>query len=313
MEVLVPIVTGLLAGLCAHGLLGTGHRGRHGGGGSVPVATRALHAAGFWISHVDVPSRGVLSFALVGAGRRVERLAPGALAGTDRRRLEAGCLGLALCASSLVGGVLFWSWSGCVVGAAVPCAAIAWRWRSVRRAQADDLERALPDAFRSLAVALGSGLSMGQSMAFIVARSEGPVRAEFSRVALAIDCGIPVAEALDALVARADAPGLETVALALKVSQRTGAPLQGLLTQAAQMAQGRLELKRHLDVKTAQARMSARLVALMPVAMVCALSLISSDFRAGAASATGTACIAAAFALNALAWSIIRKIMEVRI
>ena len=73
----------------------------------------------------------------------------------------------------------------------------------------------------------------------------------------------------------------------------------------------RMELARRLDVKTSQARMSARLVALMPVAMVGLLTLLSGDFRAGLATPVGAGSVAVALALNLLAWWIIRHMMEV--
>lgn len=55
------------------------------------------------------------------------------------------------------------------------------------------------------------------------------------RVAAAIDCGVSATDALDDLLDRIDAPGLSLVTLALKVSQRTGAPLADLLSEASSM------------------------------------------------------------------------------
>lgn len=43
----------------------------------------------------------------------------------------------------------------------------------------------------------------------------------------------------------------------------------------------RIELKRRLDVKTSQARMSAHMVAAMPAGMCAVLALLSADFRRG--------------------------------
>lgn len=46
----------------------------------------------------------------------------------------------------------------------------------------------------------------------------------------------------------------------------------------------RIELKRRLDVKTSQARMSAHMVAAMPTGMCAVLALLSADFRRGLAT-----------------------------
>lgn len=181
------------------------------------------------------------------------------------------------------------------------------------RARQTRIEASMPEAFGALAISLGSGLSLAQAMRYVGGHSDEPIRTEFLRVSSAISCGVPTGEALDELIERLRAPGLELVALALKVSRITGAPLSGLLAEAAQMAGERIELARRLDVKTSQARMSARMVACMPVGMVGFLTLFSGDFRAGVAMAPGMFSIVLALMLNAIAWAIIRRIMRVRL
>ena len=181
------------------------------------------------------------------------------------------------------------------------------------RARQARIEAAMPEAFGALAISLGSGLSLAQAMRYVGSHSEEPIRTEFLRVSSAIGCGVPTAEALDELIDRLKTPGLELVALALKVSRVTGAPLGGLLADAARMAGERIELARRLDVKTSQARMSARMVACMPVGMIGFLMLFSGDFRAGVATVPGMFSLVLALMLNAIAWVIIRRIMRVRL
>ena len=181
------------------------------------------------------------------------------------------------------------------------------------RARRNRIERLLPEAFGTLAISLGSGLSLTQAIRYAGVHAEEPIQSEFLRVASEMDCGVSAAGALNGLVERMQAPGLELVALALNVSRRTGAPLAGLLAEAAQLASDRVELSRKLDVKTSQARMSARLVSCMPVGMITFLSLLSGDFRAGVATVAGITSIAVALALNVVAGVIIHRIMQVRL
>lgn len=77
------------------------------------------------------------------------------------------------------------------------------------------------------------------------------------------------------------------------------------------MVSERIKLRRQLDVKTSQARMSAHLVAAMPIAMAAVLALLSSDYREGMTTAIGAISIMAALLLNGVALIIIRKIMDV--
>ena len=200
-----------------------------------------------------------------------------------------------------------------LAGSAAPFLLMAGKDRVRKGMERKRAQEAMPEAFGALAISLASGLSLPQAMRYVGSHAVEPVRSEFMRTSFSIGCGVPAPEALDSMLERLSVPGLELVALSLKVSQRTGAPLKGLLAEATRLVESRMELERLLDVKTAQARMSARLVALMPVGMTAALSLISDDFRRGLATGAGMACVSVAMTLNLIAWSIIRKIMEVRL
>ncbi|MBY4797229.1 type II secretion system F family protein [Collinsella sp. AGMB00827] len=197
--------------------------------------------------------------------------------------------------------------------AALPGVLLIAKGRMRARQRNQELEAAMPEAFGALSAALGSGCSLSQAMRFVGGHASEPIRPEFTRVSLAIDCGIPATQALDALLIRLPVAGLNLVTLALKVSERTGAPMQDLLGRATQLVGARIELRRLLDVKTAQARMSARMVGLMPVAMAGALSLLSQDFRRGIACPVGALSMVFALSLNLVAWLIIKKIMQVRL
>ena len=199
------------------------------------------------------------------------------------------------------------------VGFALPVGALAVSSVRRRRQDARRLEEAMPEAFGSLAVSLGSGHSLPQAMRYVGSHAEEPVRSEFMRVSFAVDCGIAAIEALDAMLDRLHAPGLDLVVLALNFSQRTGAPLKDLLAEATRMVTEHIELKRTLDVKTSQARMSARLVASMPMAMIALLSLLSGDFRTGLATPAGAISVAVGLVLDVTALLVIRNIMKVEL
>ena len=162
---------------------------------------------------------------------------------------------------------------GFALGLVAPFAVGAARDGFESRREQHDAEEAMPEAFTALSMSLASGHSLAQGMRFVGAHAQEPVHTEFLRVAAAIDCGISATDALDDLLVRIDAPGLSLVTLALKVSQRTGAPLADLLSEASSMVGERIELKRRLDVKTSQARMSAHMVAAMPAGMCAVLAL----------------------------------------
>lgn len=263
---------------------------------------------------VDVLASLAEPFCDMGAAKRLLFGSSGESGGAvlDKRRAAAMVV-LLMGVGSVVGGVASLSVPGALIGAGAPVIALAVAGGRAKKATARDVERAMPEAFGALSIALGSGHSLAQAMRYVGVHSREPVRSEFMRVGFAIDCGFSATEALDGLITRLSAPGLDMVALALKVSQRTGAPLKDLLEEAARLVGDRIELQRTLDVKTSQARMSARLVAGMPVAMIVFLTLLSSDFRKGVATVSGAFCVLVALGLNAVAWLVIRKIMKVEL
>ena len=229
------------------------------------------------------------------------------------REAELGLLVVASAACAVAVGVAVMSPAGALAGLAVPCVMCAGRISRARRERQRALETAMPEAFGALAISLGSGHSLAQALRFVGAHAEEPLRSAFLEASLEITCGVPAHEALQELLRRLPAPGLGLVTTALAVSQRTGAPLRDLLGRAAGMVGERIELARRLEVKTAQARLSARLVTAMPVVLMGALTLLSPDFRAGIASVAGALSVVVALALDAVAWLIIRKIMEVKV
>ena len=70
------------------------------------------------------------------------------------------------------------------------------------------------------------------------------------------------------------------------------------------------ELERLLSVKTAQVRLSVRVVSALPPIMVGTLSLISPDFQRGVMTPVGLGCILVAAVLDAVAIVSIRALMR---
>lgn len=318
MEVVMPCCVALLAALSVDGVLSCLGEGT----GKLPsasevrdVAVKAVtglaRSVGELLTDLGIPTERARTRLADELRRlRVRRRAP--FAGLDDESALGAVVLVSACMAVLL-GVLAWSPLGVLIGFCIPIAAL-WLHASRReRSTRDKAAESMPEAFEALSISLESGLSLQQAMHYVGGHSEEPVRSEFMRASFAMSCGVPAAEALDEMVGRLSAPGLELVALALKISKRTGAPLKDLLAEASQLAGERIELSRQLDVKTSQARMSAQLVAAMPVAMVALLSLLSSDFRAGLATTAGALSVAVALLLNVVAWLIIRKIMKVEL
>lgn len=308
MEIVVPLVVGGLAGLSVATACGMEPR--------VPRMPLAELARQVFESVVDkLPRELVENDSIKKIARSWASLVPvhrlGFVIEDDAARLAFLLLSSGACCIALT--MVSLSPVGFVLGLVAPLGVGAARDTFDQRREQHDVEEAMPEAFTALSMSLASGHSLAQGMRFVGAHAQEPVHTEFLRVAAAIDCGISATDALDDLLVRIDAPGLSLVTLALKVSQRTGAPLADLLSEASSMVGERIELKRRLDVKTSQARMSAHMVSAMPAGMCAVLALLSADFRRGLATPAGAGAVVLGLALNAVALVVIRRIMRVEL
>lgn len=211
---------------------------------------------------------------------------------------------------ALTGVALSHSWLGIPAGIFAAVALLAlWQSRRARQRKRQ-LEQQVPDVFRSLSGALSSGKTLAQAVSYVSASGSGPLYQEFGRASLLISCGSSATDALAELPQRVEAPGVSLMVTALSVSARTGAPLQGLFTRAARLVERRFELERELSAKTAQVRLSSHIVSILPLAMVCLLTLLSPDYRTGIAMPVGTGCVAVAAVLDLVALLAIRRLMK---
>lgn len=219
-----------------------------------------------------------------------------------------GLVALGIACAGVAGGILAGP-PGVPVGLfACVGALVSWS-ASLVRVREEELAREVPGAFRSLAGALGSGKTLSQAISY-VGSGKGALAREFGRASLRVSCGSSASEALDELAGRVSAPGIGLMVCALAVSARTGSPLHGLFMRSAELAERRFELKRELMAKTAQVRLSARIVCGLPAGLVGALVLLSPDFREGLATPVGLGCVVLAVVLDVAAVITIRQLMR---
>lgn len=206
-----------------------------------------------------------------------------------------------LFARSVVGS--FAALVGCVVGVAV------WHSSECRKRERALIDE-MPEVFRTLAMALGSGETLTQAIEYVGVHERGYAGEAFVHAALRLRCGASTEDAMVELGRELDAPGVGLLTTALVIAQRTGSPLRGLFQSSAQLVERQGEYERMLAVKTAQVRLSVRIVCLLPLLLVLLLSMISVDFQHGLATPAGTASMLLATLMDGCALLIIRHLMR---
>lgn len=209
----------------------------------------------------------------------------------------------------ILGLVMSRSVAGLVVALLGECVCLALHALSQERKRAQELAEEMPNIFRTLATALESGHTLVQAIDYVGLHGRGPARDSFVRTSLRLRCGMSMEDALVQLTEELDAPGVSLMATALAISQRTGSPLRDLFQRLATLVERSQELERTLGVRTAQVRLSVRIVVGLPLVMVCLLSLISADYQQGLTTAAGLTCLLVAAGMDGLAIMLIRKIL----
>lgn len=309
MEVFALMAAAASAGIAAALALGEAPRL----GGAIVLAGRALPPRGL-AALVRLGSTPVVQAAslLPGwgwAARRARAFAARAGVALGEDQAQALLL-LAVAACGMFSALLFWSivaGVAAMLGAALALGVWEARARSVR---SRELAQEMPAVFRTLSVAMGSGQTLAQAVEYVGTHERGPAAEPFGRLSLRLRCGLGTEEALGLLAAELEAPGVELLATALVVSHRTGSPLRELLTRSARLVERQGEFQRLLAVKTAQVRLSVRIVCALPLALVLLLALISPDFQRGLLTPAGLASVLIALAMDAAALLIIRKLMR---
>lgn len=152
---------------------------------------------------------------------------------------------------------------------------------AARRRRLNRLEKQLPHALSLIGSGLASGMSLSHAIAFVASDVPEPLASELGIVADEMRGGTGVVEALARLAARVPVPGLDTLLVAVELQYTLGGDIVALLDRAIRSMRSAEELRERLVVQTAQARLSARIVGALPIALFAVLSVSSHEYFTG--------------------------------
>lgn len=153
---------------------------------------------------------------------------------------------------------------------------IGARIRSRRRA----IEQELPTALSLLASSLEAGHTLARAIDLMSKETNGPLAQEFAVVLAETRLGAPLTDAMDRMAERVDIDDLEWVVQAIRIQQDVGGRLSELLHTLAEYLLAREEIRREVGVLTAEGRVSAWVLAALPVALAAAVQLLSPGYLA---------------------------------
>jgi tight adherence protein B len=168
---------------------------------------------------------------------------------------------------------------GVLLGAVAAGAPMAYvrRTRSKRLVK---LEQQLPDALDLMARALRAGHAFGAGLQMIGEEMAEPIAGEFRFVHDEVNFGVSLEQALANLCVRVPVTDVRYFVVAVLIQRDSGGNLTEVLGNLSRLIRERLKLFWHVRVLSAEGRMSAWLLTLMPFAIALLMTIFNPDFMA---------------------------------
>jgi len=151
----------------------------------------------------------------------------------------------------------------------------------VKRARARRLRRIehqLPDAADFIARALRAGHSFTNVLQIVGNELPEPLSSEFRIAREEINYGVPMGEALHNMAARIPLTDLRYLIIAVLIQRESGGNLAEILGNISNIIRGRLKLVAQVRVLSAEGRMSAWILGLLPFAVTLVLALVNPKY-----------------------------------
>jgi tight adherence protein B len=216
--------------------------------------------------------------------------------------LVFGVLGAALLRNALLALIV----AG--VGGAFP----TFMLRMALNKRADHLREQLPDVLSIMAASLRAGHSFLQSLDTVAKEIAQPAATEFQRVVAEIRLGRPAEDALEALAERVGSADFKWAVLAVNIQREVGGNLAEILDTVADTLRERAMLRRQVRVLTAEGRLSAWVLALLPIAIGLYMAAVNPSYIGLLVTTTmGLVMLGTAIALMVLGILWMRKIVNI--
>lgn len=186
------------------------------------------------------------------------------------------------------------------------------QWRRAHRQRS--LQKQLPEVMRLLTQCLRAGLNMTQSFEHAASESAEPMRTEMQQLCEDLRLGQSLLMAVSAWSERVGGGLARQINFALHVLHSTGGNMADVFTRLLNLDAAEQRLRDKQSAMSAQAVVSAAVIALLPVAMGVVLSLMMPHLvQALFGSALGIAVLVVAGLLQGAGLLWMRHIMKVRV
>ncbi|EEG78394.1 type II secretion system F family protein [Dethiobacter alkaliphilus] len=181
-----------------------------------------------------------------------------------------------------------------------------------RRMQA--LNNQLPEALNIISSGLRAGYSFPQAMAVVGREMDAPIADEFNRVLRDNRLGKSMDDALLEMTARTDNEDLDLVVTSLLIQRQVGGNMAEVLNKIEHTIRERMRIKGEIRALTAQQRMSAVIIVLLPIAVALLLLVINPEYMLTLVTEPiGIMVLSIAVIMQIVGIMIIRRIVQIEV
>ena len=147
-----------------------------------------------------------------------------------------------------------------------------------RAARMRKVEEQLPELADFLSRALRAGHSFANVLQMAGDEMPEPLAGEFRATYEEVNFGVPMNEALQNLAARVPLTDLRYLVIAVLIQRESGGNLAELLGNVSRITRARLKLLAHMRVQSAEGRLSAWILSVLPLAVLALMSVANPRY-----------------------------------
>jgi tight adherence protein B len=199
------------------------------------------------------------------------------------------------------------------LAAAVGIAPIGYVGRK-RQQRMRRLEQQLPDALDLLCRGLRAGHALSATLKMAGDELQEPIRSEFRSVHEEVNFGVSLQEAMSNLADRVPTTDMRYFVVAVLIQRESGGNLTEILGNLSHLVRERLKLVGRVRVLSAEGRMSAWILVLMPFVLGGVMTILDPKFMTPLwTDPMGISMIKAMLGMMLLGVLVVRKIVRIRV
>jgi len=139
-------------------------------------------------------------------------------------------------------------------------------------------EEQLPEALDMMARALMAGHPFNETLKMVGEEMHDPIGTEFMTTFVDINYGMPAKTAFMAMLSRVPSVSLNTLITAVLIQQESGGKLAEILMKISSVIRSRFRLNRRVRTLSAEGRMSAWVLTLLPFVLAIVISISTPSY-----------------------------------